>query len=986
MSSFTHNCYRLLLSLVLLALSLQGCGSDPPANSSGAGPKLLGEHCSKTEDCASALCVRLDDAGGICSQTCADDSGCPRSDNWGCVSAAPQSFSVCACVPLADQEVCGDHLDNDCNGQVDDCRICDGKAVANDDHEHCGSCDSACRADQRCESGTCGCVDSLPSACGDVCVDTKNDPANCGKCGDACGPDQRCAGGECTCSNQGSYCDGEGCFDLQTNADHCGACGNVCTDGQQCSAGKCVCPAGGPQDFCPGVGCVDRQTSSKYCGACDNACPAAQSCVAGACSCPNGRELCDDSCVDTETDHENCGECGNACATGLACLAGVCGCTGAGLLVCGDACVYPQTDEANCGECGNACAAGEECRLGDCACTSGLYCDDVCVPVNDDANCGQCGVACPSGQSCAQGACRCDGYGLTACGDECVNLNDDEQNCNTCDASCRNTETCNSGSCECAYGSTYCAASGACVPLGSDEQNCGTCGKQCNPTEACTSGSCGCPVYGQLYCAASGACIDTLSDEQHCGGCTTKCRPTEVCSSGTCACSGYSELYCTTAKACVDVYTDNEHCGACDQACPAGTHCAYGGCQCDTAGQSLCGSTCYDLQTNADHCGSCDNDCGGNYICAGGACTCPAPVVGTAVRVTNDIGNDWGPVAVWNGTNVGVAYMRATIAPYADLRFAVLKPNGTVVSDTAVTAYTAERQGGRFSPAVAWNGSEFAIAWTYFTNGYQTMFQRFNASGVSKGAAVSITGGATDSMYAPGLAWSPSYGGYAAAYGRDYNNAKLAFRRIGATGAAPEAENLVEAQPAFESVQEIVVAPDGSWGVSAYGYLAVFNADGSRTQPLVPFSKPGSLVHDGANWLMTYPYGGSIFANRGVTSSVFELIAGGLSANYIDNSSVMVGGTLAVLTQFRAGNVVGDSSLMLHRYSLPATAASKVFKRLHQPISVLATNNFPDTDNEARNFSLVATGPSSLLAVWADNRWGASKEIYAAPIDLKACP
>jgi hypothetical protein len=114
-----------------------------PSASTLTGSKALGESCSKTEECASSLCVRLDESGGICRSGC-DDSGCRQSDNWGCVSSGAANVLGVRCVQLASTEVCGHHLDNDCNGK-------------------------------------------LPTDCGDRCTDTKVDGVNCGECGTTCG-------------------------------------------------------------------------------------------------------------------------------------------------------------------------------------------------------------------------------------------------------------------------------------------------------------------------------------------------------------------------------------------------------------------------------------------------------------------------------------------------------------------------------------------------------------------------------------------------------------------------------------------------------------------------------------------------------------------------------------------------------------------------------------------------------------------------------
>mgnify|MGYP006142364585 CR=1 FL=1 len=94
-------------------------GSGAPA-SGQPGEKAFGDACQQTEDCASLICVRLDETGGVCSLACQAADSCPRSDNWDCLAATNESFGVCACLPLAATEICGDGLDNDCDKLIDE--------------------------------------------------------------------------------------------------------------------------------------------------------------------------------------------------------------------------------------------------------------------------------------------------------------------------------------------------------------------------------------------------------------------------------------------------------------------------------------------------------------------------------------------------------------------------------------------------------------------------------------------------------------------------------------------------------------------------------------------------------------------------------------------------------------------------------------------------------------------------------------------------
>ncbi|HEY5956036.1 MAG TPA: hypothetical protein VIV60_05760, partial [Polyangiaceae bacterium] len=299
---------KLLCSSMLLVLVFTpGCSSDDGNGRSMApGRGKLGDGCQRSEDCASTLCADIGVDTGICTQACRSNSECPAIDNWECVGSSLSNLKVCGCRKLSLTEICGDNLDNDCNGVVDDCRACNGIVAPLDDPSNCGTCGNECRFDQSCNRGTCVCPASAPTDCG-VCTDTTKDTANCGACGNNCGEGANCVAGKCQCPPGASEsCAGAGCIDLKTSSEHCGTCDNECTLGQICKEGTCACPAQSEQ-YCPGVGCIDPATSPSHCGGCDIACSTAKVCSAGQCTCPTGKLLCGDTCVDLKTDTANCG-------------------------------------------------------------------------------------------------------------------------------------------------------------------------------------------------------------------------------------------------------------------------------------------------------------------------------------------------------------------------------------------------------------------------------------------------------------------------------------------------------------------------------------------------------------------------------------------------------------------------------------------------------------------------------------------------------
>jgi hypothetical protein len=981
---------------VLLVLLTFGCASDPQS-SGNPGPKAFGERCEATEECASLLCVRLDREGGVCSKTCGDAAGCPTADNWECLSADESTLRVCACLPLSSVEVCGNGLDDDCDGAVDDCRTCGGVEVPKDDQRNCGACGVACRNDQVCKDGACGCAEPLPDSCA-TCTDVSSDPLNCGACGTVCLLGQACINGSCGCpdASEPDYCPGTGCVSLAQNNANCGACDQACKLGQACSAGSCACTAAEAPNFCPEVGCVDLQTDEKSCGECGNACGPEQRCLAGECTCDAGVEACGTACVSLATSKKNCGECGNACPTAQACVQGECACVPGVTSVCGEGCADLANDVENCGKCGKVCAEGETCTAGKCTCASDVYCSDECMPVGDEENCGACGATCPSSQSCMLGACECTGFGLSKCGDTCKDLQYDAQNCGTCGKACAGDQYCSGGSCTCPYPGTFCEATGKCLDLGNDEANCGACGKACNATEVCSQSYCQCPGYQQVFCASANACVYTQTDVKNCGACGNACNPTEICFGGACRCSEAAGQFCASANACVNTWTSAAHCGGCDKSCPSETECYYGTCYCEAAGKSLCDDDkCYDLANDPKHCGGCDIDCGGAYECQGGACVCPTPSVGAAVRLTNNALTDTRVVAAWDGAHVGIAYLRqiAENDTYYNLRFALLNPDGTSSLDIPLTNYVAGDLSGAGSAspstpsspqdtlAITFNGTEFAVAYISreLGAGDKLRLIRVSKAGVPS-AGVTLADGITFGGKRPGVAWSVPYAGYAVTASV---TAKLWYRRVGADGTQMDPPNFF---PISDSAQcdstSIVAAPDGRWGVScryvSQGDFGIFNADGSRT--LAPVKVDQSVygsaletVWDGTTFATVYEKEArSIRLFRHGAASTFELAPYLQNDTYDGAEIVFMPGSLSL------GYVI-NNTFKLKRFKLP-TELTQSPTAIHDVVDMVPNANVIDKPE------LVSAGTSKLMAIWLDNRWGGAAELYAAPIDLKACP
>ncbi|MFO0681341.1 MAG: MopE-related protein [Sandaracinus sp.] len=163
------------------------------------------------------------------------------------------------CLPFI--EICGDRIDQDCDGHdigcgdgdMDSFPACQG---TDPDYTMCDCNDHDANSHPR--RGTlaggaelCDMLDNdcdfridESSACCPACA-SLTDPTQA----DTCTPD-----GQCDCAGEagvgacgaGQTCCAAGCVDLRSNVQNCGFCGTVCdNDTDTCNAGECGCGAGG---------------------------------------------------------------------------------------------------------------------------------------------------------------------------------------------------------------------------------------------------------------------------------------------------------------------------------------------------------------------------------------------------------------------------------------------------------------------------------------------------------------------------------------------------------------------------------------------------------------------------------------------------------------------------------------------------------------------------------------------------------------------
>ena len=637
--------------------------------------------CEDQNECTQDVCeagvgcqnVSLDgnpcDDGDVCTtvDTCAN-SGCfgqlldEDGDGYGPLSCGGADCDdLVAGVNPGISELgglCGDGLDNDCDGDVDgddgQCQAC-GLDVDCDDGNPCNGTET-CQA-QVCQAG-------LPPDCddGNPCTADSCDPAAPGGCvyADAvaacdddlfCTVNDTCAGGTCqgqamNCAAVADDCNAGVCDE---GLDTCvpdplpdaSACddGLFCTDGDACVAGVCL---GGPND-CSGV---------------------ADQCNTGRCD--EGLGAC---VAEPVVDGTWCSD-GLYCSNADACTAGLCSGTPVDCSGWGDACKLGECDDVL-NSCvatpvvdGTACDDGTWCSETD-VCTSGA-CVGVardCSGVSDSCNAGACdeatdtclpqalpnGTGCDDGDACSMNdACNgglCGGLPLDADGDGSV-----DQACGGLDCDDGNGNV-NPGVFEGPYGDALCSdgVDNDCDSNtdGSDV-GCRQCsvdpdcddGDVCNGAETCQAGVC---VSGtNLDCNDGNPCTDNACDAQlgcqatnHTRACDDGvwCTLNDVCDgAGSCVgagspCGGVCLASCNEVQQACDPSPDGS---ACDDGtwCSENDSCTAGVCAGTARDCSAAGSACYAgvCDEGTDACvpqvvpdgTNCDD---GLYCSVGDACT-----------------------------------------------------------------------------------------------------------------------------------------------------------------------------------------------------------------------------------------------------------------------------------------------------------------------------------------------------------------------------
>ena len=149
-----------------------------------------------------AACPALTETRACSTQTCSIDFD---QDGWSppqdCDDTNPN-------VNPSALEVCGDGIDNNCNGQVDENAV-----TATECSDACGN----------------------PYPQGTSCSVSGGPVDYCDGAG-SCLPIIACPPGESICGGTSPT----GCADLSTDNNNCGACGSVCLSGRSCQSGVCL--------------------------------------------------------------------------------------------------------------------------------------------------------------------------------------------------------------------------------------------------------------------------------------------------------------------------------------------------------------------------------------------------------------------------------------------------------------------------------------------------------------------------------------------------------------------------------------------------------------------------------------------------------------------------------------------------------------------------------------------------------------------------
>lgn len=592
----------------------------------GTAPNCNDGNSCTLDTCSNLLgsCVNIPAPGTF--GTCGGSLGPCTPGNYSCNGTGPTPVITCVGEVLPVAEICGDSIDNDCDGLIDEfCGLQSCITVDDCLNITLGPCDIV-----ECDLGYCN-VSQLPvnSSCDDRRACTYDDRCDAiGVCvgrNIVCDDYQECTYDYCTepygrCVFDGNALDGAPCS--------FGECNNQ----GECTFPHITCPIV-PESSCiryvfnPQTGICDQIQKT---GACDDGdhCTQYDTCIDGVCvgerkSCDDYVECTIDSCVSPV------GTCLNVLAPNTCRIDGKC-----------------WTDGQTNTECGCTVCNSSLSTIAWSIPSSQLSCDDgnTCT-TNDVCNTitGQCEgtpISCPPTpecyySECINGACQQIAY---EDGSSC----DDDDTCTVNDVCtlgrCRGSPIdCSSFSSECTIG--VCNQFDGCVAVNVENTTrCNIGANACLGVQHCVAGVCvssgppTCPTSSnpctQFVCDSTYGCVEVALDGQTCDD-GNACTVGDVCNSeGTCTPGGIwincddqndcTDDFCTPSGGCIHVPISNcQQCNA-TQDCSLQTcqqvHCVRGACR-------------YIAEPAGFSCA--DNDvCNGHEVCTGnGVCVSLGPLI-----------------------------------------------------------------------------------------------------------------------------------------------------------------------------------------------------------------------------------------------------------------------------------------------------------------------------------------------------------------------
>jgi len=530
-------------------------------------------------------------AGGVCS------IGDCLPGYWDLDPNQPGCEYACT-VTNGGVERCGDGLDNDCNGQVDE------GFDTTSDPDNCGSCGHSCEVSKPygtrvsspngCVAGVCQ-FECLPNY-----YDRNGDLTTAGEAGNGCedyceisSPTELCDGLDNDCNGQVD----EG-FDTTSDPDNCGACGRSCDANKGANTAVVGCAASTCQYQCVSAQYVDLDGDISLGSA------------GTGCECHVTPEQCDgaDDDCDGVVDNE-----GATCCTVYYKDADQDGfgdpndsrCLCAPDLAARYTAPAAQATDCNDANPGIHPGATETCDNVDNDCDTEVDTNGSGQPLTRPCYTGPSGTA--GVGPCVEGLQTCSaGTWSPSCVGE---VTPEQEQCDSIDNDCD-------------------GSSDEGFDLTSDPDNCGSCGYRCsdhvpNAVSACQSSAC-----VVVSCLPGYYDIDPIQP-----GCEYACTPQN---GGVKTCGSPVDNDCNglVDSTEFDVSTDPDHCGDCATSCeaikPPGTQvqspngCVGGQCQVecapgyhdvdgDLATQGVNGNGCECVETNGgvEQCDSIDNDCDG---------------------------------------------------------------------------------------------------------------------------------------------------------------------------------------------------------------------------------------------------------------------------------------------------------------------------------------------------------------------------------------